>query len=219
MQHDYRYVTRREANVVKNELMQILNRVQNIVRPKFTFKYWFIGSSLRNMITYDANGNQGYDFDINVEPHYDDRKYNPGEIKRTLRLAFDQVVGYFGYSPCEDSTRVLTFKFKDTENSRVLHSCDVAIVNDYEDEEGNPRQEYIHFNKQQRSYYWAAQPRGYYGLEEKYQWIKKTDVSVPWKSVIFIRKILTQIRISAHAHCLWRQLTKSVYRMDTEDDN
>lgn len=35
-------------------------------RSDFTFQYTFIGSSSRNMITYDAKSNIGFDFDVNI---------------------------------------------------------------------------------------------------------------------------------------------------------
>ena len=73
----------------------------------------------------------------------------------------------------EDSTRVITIKVKDRQNSKILHSCDFAIVNDYMDDDGNERQEYIHFNKKQKSYSWQEQPQGFYLLDEKEEWIKE----------------------------------------------
>lgn len=188
MQHDYRYVTRREANAVKNELIEILNEVQDIVRSDFTFKYWFIGSSSRNMITYDAKGNQGYDFDVNIEINDEDEEFPPAKIKCRIRLAFDQVVGHYGYNNCEDSTRVLTFKFKDIKNSRILHSCDVGIVHNYIDDYGEKKQQYIHYNKQQNSYSWNYQPKGFFKLEEKYAWIKSSGFAEELREYYLYKK-------------------------------
>lgn len=111
MQHDFRYVSKNEAKEVKKELLDIIHEVQDIVRNHFTFSYCFIGSSNRNMITYDAKSNVGFDFDVNIQVNDDDEEYTPAEIKRIIRLAFDQVVRRYGYDYCEDSTRVLTIKF------------------------------------------------------------------------------------------------------------
>ena len=72
MQHDFRYVSKNEAKEVKKALLDIIHEVQDIVRNHFTFSYWFIGSSDRNMITYDAKHfqQQGYYILIlNYNPH------------------------------------------------------------------------------------------------------------------------------------------------------
>lgn len=53
--HDFRYVTKKQAQPIKDELYQILYMVQDLVRDNFTFSFTPIGSSSRNMITYDEN--------------------------------------------------------------------------------------------------------------------------------------------------------------------
>ena len=59
--HDFRYVTKNEAKPIKEELYQILYEVQDLVRAHFTFSFTTIGSSSRNMITYDTKSNIGFD--------------------------------------------------------------------------------------------------------------------------------------------------------------
>jgi len=93
------------------------------------------------------------------------------EIKNTIRNALHSVVKKYGYSFAEDSTRVLTIKFIDHEHSRILHSCDFAIVNNWV-ENGEHFQEYIHFNKRTKSYTWQMQSKGYPLLPEKINWLK-----------------------------------------------
>lgn len=169
MQHDFRYVKKEDEEKVKKELFDIIHQVQNIVREDFTFQYEFIGSSAWNMITYDALSNQGFDFDVNIHVNDEDEEYSAEEIRRKIRLALNQVAGGYGYKDCEDSTSVLTMKWVDYINSRVHHSCDFAIVYDCED----GRQQYIRFNKKQRSYTWEYRPKGYQNLEKKVDWLKK----------------------------------------------
>ena len=140
--HDFRYVSRKEAQPIKDELYQILYEVQNLVRDKFTFSFKPIGSSSRNMITYDSKSNIGFDFDINIEVNDDDEKFKPKEIRTIIRNAIDRVAPRYGYKYCEDSTRVLTIKKVNTFTSRIIHSCDFAIV--YNCTDG--RQQYIRFN-------------------------------------------------------------------------
>ena len=170
--NNFKYVTRKQLSPVKQEVIQIINAVQDELRKDFTFCYDFIGSVKRNMVTYDVGTNIGYDFDINLQINDDKCRYLAEEIKTKIRLALNKVVYCYGYDDAEDYTRVITIKVKDKKNSKVLHSCDFAIVNDYIDDEGNERQEYIHFNKKQKSYFWNEQPQGFYLLDEKTDWIK-----------------------------------------------
>lgn len=37
--HDFRYVTKKQAQPIKNELYQILYMVQDLVRDNFTFSF------------------------------------------------------------------------------------------------------------------------------------------------------------------------------------
>ena len=176
----YEYVPRKEYQPVKNELIELINLVQNEVREYFTFTYEFIGSAPRNMITRAVNSNTSYDFDVNLRVNDNENRYSAKEIKDILMNGFNAYARYFEYDYCEDSKRVITIKVKDSGNSRILHSCDFAIVNDYVDDNGYEKQEYIHFNKKQNTYEWQEQPDGFYGLPEKIQWIKDEGL---WQEV------------------------------------
>ena len=172
--HDFEYVSNHEWEPVRDELFEIIHRLQDEVRDNFTFQYHFVGSSKRKMITRDRNSNIGFDFDVNIEVNDPDENYSAEEIRNILRKGLDRVnnpYGYsiFGYDYTEDSTRVLTIKVKDRANSCVLHSCDFCII--YECRDG--RQQYIRYNKKQNSYSWEYQPKGYTELPTKIEWIKK----------------------------------------------
>ncbi len=177
---DFEYVTKKEYLPVKNELIELINLVQDEVRDKFTFRFDFIGSASRNMITRDKKSNTGYDFDVNIRVNDDDNEYSAKEIRRILKDGFDKHSKKFQYDYAEDSKRVLTIKVKDRKNSKILHSCDFAVVNDYTDNQGNDRQEFIYFNKKQNTYEWQEQPEGFYMLDEKIGWIKENDL---WQEV------------------------------------
>lgn len=170
--HDFRYVTKKQAQPIKDELYQILYMVQDLVRDNFTFSFTPIGSSSRNMITYDAKSNIGFDFDINIEVNDDNEDFEPKEIRTIIRTAIDRVAPRYGYKSCEDSTRVLTIKKVDTSHSRIIHSCDFAIV--YNCTYG--RQQYIRFNKDNNYYYWEYQGKGFVGLEKKMDWLKRENL-------------------------------------------
>jgi len=166
---DFKYVTKKEYQPVKNELIELINLVQDEVREYFTFRYDFIGSASRNMITRDEDSNVGYDFDVNIRVNDEEEDYTAKEIKQILMNGFNRYNHLFKYDYCEDSKRVITIKVKDRRNSRILHSCDFAVVYDCND----GRQQYIHFNKSQQTYEWQYQPKGFYRLSEKIEAIKE----------------------------------------------
>ena len=170
--HDFRYVTKKQAQPIKDELYKILYMVQDLVRDNFTFSFTPIGSSSRNMITCDAKSNIGFDFDINIEVNDDNEDFEPKEIRTIIRTAIDRVAPRYRYKSCEDSTRVLTIKKVDTSHSRIIHSCDFAIVHNCTD----GRQQYIRFNKDNNYYYWEYQGKGFVGLEKKMDWLKRENL-------------------------------------------
>ena len=170
--HDFRYVTKNEAKPINEELYQLLYEVQDLVRDHFTFKFTTVGSSSRNMITYDANSNIGFDFDINIEVNDDDENFEPKEIREIVRNAINRAASRYGYKNCEDSTRVLTIKKVDTSHSRIIHSCDFAIVYNC----GDGRQQYIRFNKDNNYYSWEYQGKVFVGLEKKMDWLKMENL-------------------------------------------
>lgn len=178
--NNFQYVSRKQLSPVKQDLIQIIKSVQDQIRKDFTFQFYFVGSVERNMVTYNVGTNIGYDFDVNIQVNDVECRFSAKEIKTKIRLALNKVAFHYGYDNAEDSTRVLTIKVKDKKNSKILHSCDFAIVNNYTDDDGNECQEYIRFNKKQRTYTWEEQPQGFYLLEEKAEWIKDCGY---WKKV------------------------------------
>lgn len=177
MQHDFHFISKKDPKVKKayNDILNILKEVQDLVRKKFTFRFDVVGSYKRNMITYDAKSNVGYDFDFNIEVNDGNDRYKPKQLKNMLQNAIDAVCVKYGYDHPEDSTRVLTIKMKNRKKSCILHSCDFAIVNNYIDDDGYEDQEYIH-NDKHGNYTWCEQPEGYYMLPDKIDWIKENDL-------------------------------------------
>lgn len=135
--------------------------------------YW---QRKKNMVTYDIQSNIGFDFDVNIMINDDEQKYTAEEIKHLLIDAFNKFTYQYHYSPCENSTRVFTIKVKDTKYSRILHSCDFAIVYNY----GDSQQQYIRFNKKSNSYTWEEQPNGFYQLPLKVEFCKNNNL---WQEV------------------------------------
>lgn len=181
MQHEFEYVSKKSPKVkaAYNDLMQLLREVRKDLRTYYTFQHKIIGSYARNMITYDRKSNIGFDFDVNIYPNDEEEKLTAKRIKLLFKQSLDNHVQSHGFDFAEDSTRVLTIKVKDRKQSRIIYSVDFAFVNDYEDDDGNECQEYIHYNKQQNCYTWKQQSNGYYRLSEKIQWIKENGL---WES-------------------------------------
>lgn len=125
--YHFEYVTKNERKKEKAKLIQLLNLVQDEVRKKFTFRFDFVGSDKRNMVTCDRKSNIGYDFDVNIEVNDDDENYSPKMIKTILIKAFNKYANKFNYSQCENNTRVITIKVVDNDQSKIKHSCDFAI--------------------------------------------------------------------------------------------
>lgn len=167
--HDFVYVTKKSTQPVKNELIQIIQEVQDIVRPYFTFQPKPVGSSSINMITYDRKSNIGFDFDFDLSINDDDENYSPEEIRNIMRNAIDRVAPKYGYKHCENSTRVLTIKKVNTFISQIIHSCDFALV--YNCKDG--RQQYIRFNKKNGNYTWEYQGKAFKNLDNKIAWLKQ----------------------------------------------
>ena len=206
--YNFEYVDKSIWSPAKEKVEQILHEVQNLVHNKFTFSYTFIGSTSRNMVTCDFSSNKGFDFDVNLYINDDDNKYGAKEQKHIIMNALNQVGWKYGYSSCEDSTRVITMKVKDTPFSRIVHSCDIAIVNDYIDKKGKLRQEYIHFNKKQQKYEWKDQPEGYH-LEKKIAWLKKCSL---WNEMrnIYLDKKNKNTNPDKHSRSLFAEAVNEV---------
>lgn len=164
---DYRYVTKSEAKPVRDEIIAIIHEVQDMVRDYFTFKFRPVGSSSRNMITYDRNSNIGFDFDFDLEINDDDENFNPKELHFIIKNAIDQIAPKYGYKRCEELTRVLRIKKINTYTCRILHSCDFAIVYNC----GNGNKQYIRFNKISQNCTWEFQSKGFKNFDKKYNWL------------------------------------------------
>lgn len=168
---DYRYVPRAETKEAHDEIVSIIREVQDYVREAFTFQYKFIGSYPLNMVTYDADSNVGYDFDVNLDINDPNEDYTPLEIRTKIFEALQKIAPKYGYQKVENSTSVITIKMVEYRHSSIVHSCDFAVVNDCE----NGRQQYIRMVKKGDYFYytWAYRCKGFEKQEEKMDWLKE----------------------------------------------
>lgn len=93
MIHDFEYVPVSEYMPVKKELISLINDVQDDVREYFTFRFEFIGSTKRKMITRDRKSNIGYDFDVNIYVNDEQEEYNAVEIRNIIYKSINRFVG------------------------------------------------------------------------------------------------------------------------------
>ena len=146
----FEYVSKSEYQPFKLEVDKILKSIQRALKENniLTFQFNLIGSAKRKLITRIKNGNKGFDLDYNIDIQriLNDKYKNPKLLKQTFIKLFDD---YFddSYEYAEDSTSVITIKKLNKARNKILFSVDFAVVNYYEDEEGNERQQYIHFDK------------------------------------------------------------------------
>ncbi len=129
---EFEYVTRAEYQPVREELEAIIHRAQKFMREKYdtTFQYRLIGSGKRHLITRVKGGNGGYDFDYNLilpDPG-DGYHYIAKVIKEQFLEAFQFAVKGTKYKSPENSTSAVTIKVVNQVQSKVLHSCDFAII-------------------------------------------------------------------------------------------
>ena len=198
--YSFQYVPRSEYMPIKNMVIEIIHRVQEEVRDDFTFQFSFIGSTKRNMITQDIKSNIGYDFDVNITVNDEDEEYSAEEIRNIVRTAFTKVIRQYGYSKCEDSTRVITIKLVNRRLSRIVHSCDFAIVY------GN---QYIRYNKETHNYTWEYQAKGYNNLEQKADKLKKSH----WAEVrdVYLNKKNYNTNCDKHSRSLYAETINEIY--------
>lgn len=165
--YNFKYVDINVYKPEKEELIEIIKKVQDEVRDSFTFEYVFVGSSTRKMISCDYTQNVGYDFDVDIRVNNEDN-YSENEIKIKLMDGFDEVNQETKYGNCKDSTRVFTIKVVDADSKSIHHACDFAVIKDCND----GQKQYIHHNKKSKTYTWEYKSQGYYELPEKEKWIK-----------------------------------------------
>ncbi len=165
----YEFVSEEEYQPVQDALIQLIKRVRKEVKDCFNFKYYFVGSARWGVITREVRGNRGYDFDLDFKVNCED-EYPAERIKSILMDAFRKHGASFGYKNPENSTSVITIKH--VYDSRIVYSCDIAVVNEYKDEHGDIRTRNICLDKTSGTYIWNIRSKGYDHQKEKVDKIK-----------------------------------------------
>lgn len=155
----FEFVSKSEVKVVKSEIDAIIKKLQSNLRKEgITFQPVLVGSAGRNLITKQLGGNKGYDFDYNfvIQKSLD---LNAKQLKLTFIKILNSLLQTTNYKQVEDNKQSMTIKVVDTRNSKIVHSCDFAIVNEYEEDDDLFKEILIH-DKNDNSYKWNKRPFG-----------------------------------------------------------
>lgn len=151
----YEYVTKAEYQPIRKEIETIIRKVRSYMRTHYKVKFQdqLIGSGKRHLITRIVKGNSGYDFDYNliISAPKKGEGNHPKKLKQQFIEAFSYALKGTKYSAPQDSTSAITIKVIDKKHSKVLHSCDFAIIY-YENDSPNNGYYYLKNNKSQKQY-------------------------------------------------------------------
>ena len=127
----YEYVSKNEYQPVRLELEDIIKKTQKILRRDsgITFRFELIGSGSKHLITRIKNGNKGFDFDYNLIVNYDNGDmWKADYARKEITKALDKAILGTKYDHPQNSEVAMTIKVKDTKKSKIIHSCDFAVV-------------------------------------------------------------------------------------------
>jgi hypothetical protein len=205
MKDRYEFVSTKESDPIRNQLASVFEKVKVILakaKEKPIILSWtFVGSANRNgesYITRIINGNKGFDIDVNFnieKPAIDDKWTTAGAryLKTQVREALKKALAGTLYSDPEDKTSVLKIKVKDTKDSRIIHSCDIAIFSLFNDPEGNQQRKFIRFDGNGK-YVWAYHGKGSKLIDKKLSELHKKfdDKGVPFHNGLKINDVLKE---------------------------
>lgn len=178
----YEFVSKKEYQPIRNDIEKIINKVQNLVRDRFTFRFKLVGSGGRHLITRVVGGNKGYDFDYNLILNSPDENHfwKPCFARETLFKAFQSAIKGTTFNKIENSKSAITIKSVDYKNSKVVQSCDFAVIY-YPNDEEYSYFKYARYNKHNNVYTWEIRNSSI-NVDEKLNWIKE-NVDSGWEIV------------------------------------
>ena len=220
----YEFVSKREYQPIRIEVEEIIKKVQNLVRDKFTFRFKLVGSGGRHLITRIVGGNQGYDFDYNLilnnpdENHY----WKPDFAREALFRAFQIAIKGSIFNKIENSKSAITIKAVDNRNSRIVQSCDFAVIY-YPNDQEYSYFKYARYNKVNNIYTWEVRQLSI-NVDEKLNWIKE-NVDRGWEIVKeeYLKVKNSNSDIDKHSFQLYLEAINNVYNQEyyqyEEDDD
>ena len=143
----YKYVSKKEIRYIREYCEEIIKKIQKSQLKDFlTFSFYLIGSGKTNLIT--INGDNGtYDLDYNLILQKDkaDLFSKPQKIKELFSKEFDKERNNFNIKKIENSSSVITLKFKDKKAN-----VDIAILR----KNNNGNYSKIIYDKNKNRYIW-----------------------------------------------------------------
>ena len=126
MKHDFKFISKHSPQVKSaySDLMEILSLVHDDLRKQYTFQHEPVGSYSRNMITYDAKSNIGFDFDINIYPNDEENRFTAKQIKLLFKQSLDKFAHRYGY----DFAACLTYESLIVSVERLCHDNFISVI-------------------------------------------------------------------------------------------
>lgn len=154
----FEFVSKAELKSAKEQVEKLIRNLQKKLRQEdITFIPKLIGSGGKNLVTRVVNGNTGFDFDYNFVIQKDS-DLKPKELKLLFIQVLRDVIKNTQYNSVSNGKQSMVIKVVDKKNSRILHGCDFAIVNEYTDNDNQFNQEILVRNKITDVYTWNEKP-------------------------------------------------------------
>lgn len=151
MNQIYEYVPKEELKSARLAVEKIIKTLQSEMKKNFgiTFKFDLLGSAGRKLVTRKISGNRGFDFDYNfyLQKFSDD----PNFIWKNFFKVLNDIVRLDNRLKLNVNSRSITVKFTDKKNSRIIHSCDFAIIKDNLE---NTKESILYYEKDRNRCYW-----------------------------------------------------------------
>ncbi|MBI9008661.1 MAG: hypothetical protein JEZ05_01405 [Tenericutes bacterium] len=154
----FEYVSKAELKPAKEQVEKLIRDLQkNLREENVTFDPKLIGSGGKNLVTRVVGGNTGFDFDYNFVIQKD-ADLSPKDLKLLFIQELQNIIENTQYSNVSNGKQSMVIKVVDKKNSRILHGCDFAIVNEYNDDDDQFNQEILVRNKTTDVYTWNEKP-------------------------------------------------------------
>ena len=143
----YKYVSKKEIRDIREYCEEIIKKIQKSeLKEFFTFSFYLIGSGKTNLITINGdNGTYDLDYNLILQKDKEDLFSKPQKIKELFSKEFDKERNNFNIKKIENSSSVITLKFKD-KNVNV----DIAIMR----KNNNGNYSKIIYDKNKNRYIW-----------------------------------------------------------------
>lgn len=117
------YLSKQQLKRHQSKGSKILNELNQNLDDSWDIKFNLVGSASRNLV---IPSNDEYDFDYHIHLNKYPNNVTPREIKNRLRIELDKIMKNHQFTPCEDSTHVLTTK--KIHQGKVIFAYDFAIL-------------------------------------------------------------------------------------------